>query len=247
MLMSLVESGVGVGPYPELAGKRILITGLATDRGVDVARAFAEQGCRMVLHAAGMGAEDDAILEMLSLTAAELQVYSEPLADAETTVRFAQSAASAFGGLDAAINVLALDTRRVPRTASAEEIERAVADQLYHACLVTRVAANRMRLTWSEGVILNVMTCTQPHDEPDAQIVALARTMLAGMTRSEARQWADQAIRINAVAPSGEAHSAGQCLASEPDIAALALFLASGRGQGLSGLVFNSSVTGHPG
>ena len=37
--------------YPELAGKRVLITGVSGPLGVDVVRAFAEAGTRLVVQA----------------------------------------------------------------------------------------------------------------------------------------------------------------------------------------------------
>ncbi len=236
MLTSVIEEGVAVGAYPELAGKRVLITGLDLTSGVDVARSFAEQGCRIVLHLPDTGAEADAVLEMLSATAEELQVYNEPLADMDAAVRFAQTAAKAFGGLDAVVNLIRFEPNKADASG---DVERTVADQLQNACLITRIAANRMRLTWSEGLILNVLTCPTPDSRQDAAILGLARYMLTSMTRTEAQQWAEHAIRINAVAPSTEPSLSSSSLSSEPDVAALALYLASQRGRELSGLVFD--------
>ncbi|MCL4768169.1 MAG: SDR family oxidoreductase [Hyphomicrobiaceae bacterium] len=244
MLTSVLEAGVSVGAYPDLAGKRVLITGLDLGAGVDLARAFAEQGCRIALHTTGAGAETDAVLEMLSRSAAELQVYSEPLTDVESTVRFAQAAARAFGGLDAVVNLVRIDAGLVAADAAAPDIEGALARQMQNGCLLTRIAANRMRLTWSEGLILNVMMFAPPRSRSEAALLSIARAMLASMTRTEATQWADQAIRINAVAPSLEPQQAAPSLESEPDIAALALFLASPRGRELSGLVFETALAG---
>ncbi len=247
MLTSVLESGVGVGPYPELAGKRVLITGLDLHAGVDVARAFAEQGCRIVLHTMACGAEADAVLEMLSQEASELQVYSDPLTDMDATVRFAQMAARTFGGLDAVVNLVRFDARAIAEDAAAHDIEGTIAGEMRNACLFTRIAANRMRLTWSEGLILNILTSPPPRADAETALLSIARAMLAGMTRTEAREWAEQAIRINAIAPAIEASDAGPCLESEPDIAALALFLASPRGRDLSGLVFDTALAGQVG
>jgi NAD(P)-dependent dehydrogenase (short-subunit alcohol dehydrogenase family) len=244
MLTSVLESGVSVGSYPELAGKRILITGLDLHAGVDVARAFAEQGCRIVLHTTASGAEADAVLEMLSQTASELQVYSDPLKDMDSAIRFAQTAAKTFNGLDAVVNLVQFEPSAVAEASDADDLESAIARQMQNATLVTRVAANRMRLTWSEGLILNIMTCSPPRSDFEAALLSIARTMLASMTRNEAKQWADQAIRINAVAPSLELQDGGEHLATEPDIAALAMFLASPRGRELSGLIFDTAMGG---
>ena len=49
MLMSAIEGLKYAPSYPELAGKRILITGLSAGLGVDIARAFADARCRLVL------------------------------------------------------------------------------------------------------------------------------------------------------------------------------------------------------
>lgn len=245
MLTSVLEGRVSVGPYPELAGKRILITGLDLQAGVDVARAFAEQECRIVLHTTACGAEADAVLEMLAQAASELQVYSDPLTDAASTTRFAQTAAKAFSGLDAVVNLVQLDTGALLATAAGSDFDEAVARHLETARLITRIAANRMRLTWCEGLILNVLAAMPPRTGAETLLLSVARAMLASMTRSEARDWGDLAIRINAVAATTEVAEADDCLGSEPDIAALAMFLASPRGRDLSGLIFDAALAGH--
>ena len=151
MLTSVLEGSVSVGPYPELAGKRVLVTGLELQAGVDVARAFAEQGCRIVLHTTASGAEADAVLEMLAQTASELQVYSDPLTDIESATRFAQTAAKTFSGVDAVVNLIHLDLKALTAEALDGDFEAAIARRLQTARVITRIAANRMRLTWCEG------------------------------------------------------------------------------------------------
>jgi len=244
MLTSVLESGVCVGSYPELAGKRVLITGLNLKAGVDIARAFAEQGCRIVLHTTASGTEADAVLEMLAQTAAELQVYSDPLTDVAATTKFAQTAARTFSGLDAVINLLHADVAAVVAQAADADIESKIASHLQNARLITRIAANRMRLTWSEGLILNALVAAPPVTGAEAMVLGITRSMLASMTRAEAQQWADQAIRINAIAPSTDGPDGCEHLASEPDIALLAMFLASPRGREFSGLVFDTALAG---
>jgi 3-oxoacyl-[acyl-carrier protein] reductase len=86
-----------------------------------------------------------------------------------------------------------------------------------------------------------------PHPENARQeaVAAFARTVLASMTVKEATSWARQGIRVNAVGPRvlrGEC-SAGAYLTNEPDIAALAVHLASRKGRSLSGHVFDADGT----
>ena len=51
MLMSVIEGSRSVPAYPELAGKRVLITGLTSACGVDIVRAFADHKVRLHLAA----------------------------------------------------------------------------------------------------------------------------------------------------------------------------------------------------
>ena len=98
-----------------------------------------------------------------------------------------------------------------------------------------------MRVVLTEGMILNVLTMPAPENGREAAVAGLARTALAAMTRGEAQAWADQAVRINAIGPrTATSQGTGACLTNEPDIAALALYLASRRGKTLSGHVFDS-------
>jgi NAD(P)-dependent dehydrogenase (short-subunit alcohol dehydrogenase family) len=243
MLMSVLESSEEVDQYPELAGKRILITGLSPHHGIDIARAFADHGCRLVLHMSESSETANAVLEVLAQSAAEMRAYCEPLDGMEAAVRFAQTAAQAFGGLEAVINLVEVSTSALFEAPSASAVENAVAEQLQTAFLITRVAANRMRVTWSDGLIVNAVR-SPAKTRAEAALAGLTRAMLATLTRLEAEQWANQGIRINGVAPCVPDHGGGAgsaaCRApSEPDVAALALHLASARGKTLSGLVFD--------
>jgi 3-oxoacyl-[acyl-carrier protein] reductase len=101
----------------------------------------------------------------------------------------------------------------------------------------------------NEGAILNVHSDAQQWRE--MAIASYARAALAAMTKSEAQTWASQGIRINAVGPrvlTSGGMTEGACLTNEPDVAALAIYLASRRGRGLSGHVFDSdgvALRGH--
>lgn len=250
MLTSVVAGIRNVRQYPELQGARVLVTGISNDSGYDVARAFAEAGCRMVVQIGSDGSDDGAarsaaMLQTLANTAAEIRASELPIENAAAAVRFAQGAAQAFGGLDVVVNVIVPDLDAVGEDATVAEIEDAVSDTLQQACLVTRVAANRMNLTWTEGLILNAVLVSPAADETAMTFNAILRQALAAMTRVEASNWADKGVRINAVGPRGLGElstAAGKGLASEADIAALALYLASKRGRTLSGHVFDAEA-----
>lgn len=241
MYMGVIGKNPEIEILRELRGARILITGLSAVAGVDIARAFAEINTRLIIHTTDMQPEVTALVALLSQSAAEMKLYTDPITRPEHAIRLAQNAQQAYGGLDAVINLQSISRAEMRNIATQQQVEALIAAKLSPLTHITHVAANRMRVVLSEGSILNIVTAPKPQNTRESAIAGIARTALAAMTRGEAGQWADQAVRINGVGPrSMIAQSAGAALANEPDVAALAVYLASKRGKTLSGHVFDA-------
>ena len=241
MLMSAIEGIRAVPSYPELAGRRVLITGLSPELGVDIARAFAEHKARLVLQVPRACAKMQAVAEMLSSSALDLRLFDGPLPAGDALVAFARAAATAFGGLDAVVNLIPLGQGRLAADASLDDIETEVANRLLLPTVVSKIVVNRMRLTHTEGVVLNVAALPPGAGAVDRAVATVTKSALVTMTRNDAREWASEAIRFNAIAPQVAAPSEPG-LAGETDMAALALYLTSGRGKALSGHVFEADA-----
>jgi NAD(P)-dependent dehydrogenase (short-subunit alcohol dehydrogenase family) len=241
MLMTVIGRDLNASIYGELAGVRALISGLSPDCGFDVARAFADHRGRLVVHTCADAPENDVLATLLAETASEVKLFTEACADQDAAVRFAQTAAQTYGGLDVVINLIPITAKDLKDRASIADVEDLVSQKLTLPLLVTRVVANRMRTMLNEGLILNVMTMPAPHTAGEAALAGVARTALAAVTRGEAATWAPHGIRINAIGPRATTPDAGACLASEPDIAALALYLASKRSRTLTGHIFDAA------
>lgn len=240
-------SGIGAGPdselLNELAGARVLVTGLSAASGVDVARTFADLKSRLILHTTDLSPELTEVVALLSQSAAEMRLYTHSIAPADDAVEFARAAAQAFGGLEAAINLTSISQAEIDAVATDANLENLVNGKLAPIAHLTRVTANRMRLVFSEGLILNVLAMPHPRSGRDAAVASFARATLAGMTAEEARASAPAGIRINAIGPRvvvGGRTPKGAYLTSEPDLAALALYLTSRKGRSLSGHVFDA-------
>src|SRR5262245_5810601 len=123
MLTSVIEGALSVPAYPDLVGKRVLITGVTRRSGIDIARAFAERKGRVVLQFAEASAPMQAVAEIVAPDALETRVYG-PVASGGDTVRFAKSAVQAFGGLDTVINLVPLETAHLDPAATSEDIDR---------------------------------------------------------------------------------------------------------------------------
>jgi NAD(P)-dependent dehydrogenase (short-subunit alcohol dehydrogenase family) len=242
MLMSVIEEAQSAPAYPELADKRVLITGITSDCGIDIARAFAEHRARLVLQFAEASESMATIVEIAAPSAAETVAFGPIAGEADATVRFARQAVKVFGGLDVVINLVPLAPVEFAAAMSMGAIDRLVADRLRGACIFSSVAANRMSLTLTEGLILNVAVLAEPPRGRGQALAALIKAAVASMTRLEAEEWAGKAIRFNAIVPQTLPLGIEPVLRSEPDMATLALYLASARGKGLSGLLFEAEA-----
>ena len=141
MLMSAIEGLKYAPSYPELAGKRILITGLTASLGVDIARAFADARCRLVLQVDELTDELQAVAEILAAAAPDVKLFTGAPATSEAAVVIARNAMTAFGGVDAVINLRAARRRSIATATSAEAIDTGSRSRLTMACLGGKIAA----------------------------------------------------------------------------------------------------------
>jgi NAD(P)-dependent dehydrogenase (short-subunit alcohol dehydrogenase family) len=240
MLMSVIEGSRSVPAYPELAGKRVLITGLTSACGVDIVRAFADHKVRLILQLDEMSEATEAIAEIAAPAALDIKAFGPVETEAEAVAQFTRSVMMAFGGLDVVVNLVPLTVPRLPPFATTADIERLVVERLILPCLLSKIAANRMALVLTEGLILNVAVLAPPVEGPTQAFASVVKAAMTAMTRTQAQEWAGKAIRFNAIAPQTLQIPPQPSLAGEPEVAALALHLASGRGKALSGLVFEA-------
>jgi len=242
MLMSVIEEAQSAPAYPELADKRVLISGITSECGIDIARAFAEHKTRLVLQFAEASERMQTIAEIAAASAAETMAFGPIAGAADAVVRFARQAVKVFAGLDVVVNLVPLAPIEFAAAMSMGAIDRLVADRLRCACIFSSIAANRMSVMLTEGLVLNVAVLAEPARGRGQALAALIKSAVAAMTRLEAEAWAGKAIRFNAIVPQTLPLGAEPVLRSEPDMAALALYLASARGKTLSGLLFEAEA-----
>jgi len=242
MYMDRVGTSVEDEVSSELSRARILITGLTGAAGVDVARTFADLNVRLVVHTTELSPDLVELFAFLSQSASEIRLHTLDISAANAAARFAQTSAQAFGGLDAAINMTSVSIEEIENIRTDVDLDTLIESKLAPLAQLTRVIANRMCVVMSEGLVLNVLSMPEPRDSRTAAIAGCVRTALAAMTAEEARAWADKGVRINGVGPRAyfDPSTSGAYLANEPDVASLALHLASRRGRSLSGYVFDA-------
>src|SRR5690348_7766226 len=84
MLMSVISRSCELVAMPELSGARVLITGLTSACGFDVARAFADHGARLIIQSPEDSQEMTELTAVLAESASEIRLFNDPLqSDAE--------------------------------------------------------------------------------------------------------------------------------------------------------------------
>ena len=244
MFVSVVKRQDQTEIHPDVLGARVLITGLSHKNGVDVARAFAEHKTRLVIQSSDTAPEFTALVPVLADEAQDMKLYNESITTNDGAVKLAQNAAQVLGGLDVVINLVSVTREELAGRESLEAIEDLASQKLLAPTLISQIVGNRMRLTWSEGLILNVVHMPAPETPEEAAIAGVLRAALTAITQDEAKKWADDAIRVNAVGPRALMKTAtdGACLAGDPEIASLALYLASKYGRKLTGHIFDAEA-----
>ncbi len=240
MLISTLEDVEFAPEYPELAGKRILVTGVAGALGVDVVRAFAEARTRLVVQAIEDSPETQALAEIIAPQAMDVVLLPGPISGSDAMLRFARDAAQKFGGLDCVVNLATVP--EPPANATEAQIEALVAACLAMPVLATRVAANRMRTLVNPGSILNVLVSSRGASAGAGLLAGIARAALSSFTRGEAAASIADGVRINAIVPVATLtrRAGNQVITGTVDVATLALHLASDRGHDLSGLTYEA-------
>ncbi len=238
MLISALDELAFAPEYPELAGKRVLITGVGGPLGVEIVRAFAEAKVRLIVQANEDSREMETLAEIIAPEAMDVLFYPGPLDGSEAMLRFARDAAQKFGGLDCVVNLAMVP--EPPKDASETQIEAMVTEILAMSVLASRVVTNRMRTMLAQGAVLNILTVPVTASASRKLVGRIARNALAHFTRAEAEAASADGIRVNAVVPATFQDKSGQTLNGAVDVATLALHLASGRDHELSGLVFEA-------
>lgn len=240
--------------------QRVLVTAGANGIGLAIARAFAENGARVVVCDIDEAALETARAAIPGLTALRCDVSDRAQAGA-----MVDRAASALGGLDVLVNNAGIGGPTAPlHEMHPGDWDRVLAVNLTGTFDVTRAAVPHL-IAAGAGVILMLSSAAGRFGYPNRSPYAVSKWGLIGLTRTLSMELGDHAIRVNAIAPGavdgarirrvfqGRADATGTPLAEiermsmanqsikrlvDPaEIGALAVFLASDAARSISGQV----------
>ena len=246
--------------YPDLNGASVFITGGGSGIGAGLTEAFLHQGARVAfVQRSDASAFCDA---MAAATGNRPLFIACDITDPDALNAAIAEAKDAHGPVQVLVNNAANDQRHTLAEVTPDFMDWALAINFkcyVHACQAVIPAMQAA----GGGSIINITSISYMMGNAGYPIYTAANSALNGLTRSLAREFGPDRIRVNALAPGWvmtpkqleqwvtpeglAAHMARQCLPdtlSPEDIASGVLFLASSTSRAMTGqaLVIDGGV-----
>lgn len=182
-------------------GKVVVATGTATGLGRATAELFAAEGATLVLVDLNAGALTETA-DFLVRNGANVRSIIGDVSDPEVSRKAVGTAVEAFGRLDVLFNNAAIDPwgatslEETPETLWSQVIDV----NLKSAYLFTRAAIPEMR-RGGGGSIVNTASTAGIKASPRESVYGISKAALIQLTKSVARDHANEGIRSNCICP----------------------------------------------
>lgn len=231
--------------FPDLEGRRVIVTGASSGIGLSCAEAFLKQGCKVAAHyRAGRGSCETLERHFPGRAYA----LGADLATEEGCEALIRDAAEKLGGLDILIHSAGIWTPGAIREISRETLETMFRTNTFSTYYLTREAARRM----AQGNVIIIGSTAGQRGEPGHSHYAGSKGAVQSFVASVAQELAPQ-IRVNLVSPGWVRTPMSQAaleerepaivkvvplkrVAEAEDVAAACLFLASDVSRHLTGV-----------
>lgn len=181
--------------FPELAGKRAIVTGGASGIGRGIATAIARQGVRVAICDIDFKAAEKAAAEVAGATAVATDVTSR--ASIESAFLKVQEQ---LGGYEILIANAGVSTMQHAVDLTDEEWDFNFSVNARGVFLTNQIAARNF-LAQGEGVIVNTSSLAGKVGAPLLAHYSASKFAVLGWTQGLARELAPHGIRVNAVCP----------------------------------------------
>jgi Tropinone reductase 1 len=197
--VSDADVGTAVARW-SLAGKLALVTGATLGIGLAVAEEFLSLGAT-VLAVARDAERLEERLESWRLRGARAYGLAADVSDAEGRSAMLRRAEEFGAGLDVLVNNVGTNVRKAAVEYTTGEYERIISTNLTSAFELTRRAHALLKAAGGGASVVNVASVSGLVHTSTGTPYAMTKAALLQMTRSLAVEWAEDSIRVNAVAP----------------------------------------------
>lgn len=188
-----------VAIYGDLKDKVVLVSGGGSGIGEAIVRRFAEQKCRVAFIDIAKEQSDRLAVE-LSANACQVQYEHADLRDIAALRAAIARVADRFGPVQILINNAAHDERHATNDVTPEYWDDRIAVNLKHQFFAAQAVLPAMQAA-KEGVIVNFGSFSWMDGQGGMVVYSSSKSAVLGMTRSLARDYGRDNIRVNAIAP----------------------------------------------
>jgi 3-hydroxybutyrate dehydrogenase len=184
-----------------LKGKSVIVTGSTSGIGLGIARAFAAQGCNVMLNGFGDGAQIEKLRAAIAAEHKVTVLYSSAdMAKALEVSAMVDQVARRFGSVDVLVNNAGIQHVAPVEEFPVEKWDQILAINLSSAFHAIRAALPGMR-TRNWGRIINIASAHGLVASPFKSAYVAAKHGLIGLTKTVALETAGKGVTCNAVCP----------------------------------------------
>ena len=186
--------------YLSLEGRSVLITGGGYGIGAQMVRRFCEQGSRVAFIDIAVEPSEALVREVEGAGHGKPLFLQCDLRDIEALRRAVAQAAEANGPITVLVNNAARDDRHPWDSVTPEYWDERFATNLRHQFFAAQ-AVHDMMAGAGGGSIVNMGSVSWMVGQGGMAAYTAAKSAVLGLTRSLARDWGPDNIRVNSVAP----------------------------------------------
>lgn len=187
----------------DLKGLRALVTGSSTGIGAAVAKAYAANGMRVVVHYKSSEAEANAVAAQIRAAGGEAHVLQADVADSAQAVDLVNKAAEKLGGLDVLVNNAGALVKRTPIAEIEDEFFDSVVDlNVRSVVMASKAALPYLKTSGGKASVINLSSIAARNGGgPGSSLYASSKAFVLNLTRGMAKEFVPFGIRVNGVSP----------------------------------------------
>ncbi|BAZ37791.1 glucose 1-dehydrogenase [Calothrix sp. NIES-4101] len=192
-----------------LKGKNVLITGASSGIGQAIAIRLAEEGCNIAInyHKSSEDAENTEDIAMqtacgnIENCGVQSLVIQGDVSKEEDIVQMVNTVVDTFGCLDILVNNAGIQTECPSHEVKTEDLDRVIGVNLRGAYLCARETIKQLLSQNRPGIIINISSVHEIIPRPMYISYSISKGGMENMTKTLALEYANQGIRVNAIAP----------------------------------------------
>jgi NAD(P)-dependent dehydrogenase (short-subunit alcohol dehydrogenase family) len=182
--------------YPSLKDRTVFVTGGATGIGAAFVEVFHGQGAKVAF----IDIDASAGEALAARLGAAAWFQGCDVTDAQALQGAIRDAAEALGPITVLINNVANDTRQVAAEVTPQVLRETLAVNLDPA-FIAATAVYPMMKAAGGGAIVNLSSVNALTGHADLAVYSAAKGAILSLTKSLARAWGGDRIRVNAISP----------------------------------------------